>query len=99
MAVRKGERLSQGPSAGGADDSPRRNLPPRPALIPSRGSGRRRAAPGALVDLQPLKCAVARMPQGSPLRTVVLEEPDSLPRGEYAAKAVVWFRLLRILQE
>lgn len=48
------------------------------------------------VDLRPLKAAVQRLGPAHPARTVILAEPDSLSREDYAAKAVVWFRLLRL---
>ena len=48
------------------------------------------------VDLRPLKAAVQGLTLAHPARTVILAEPDSLSREDYAAKAVVWFRLLRL---
>jgi hypothetical protein len=48
------------------------------------------------VDLRPLKAAVQGLALAHPARTVILAEPDSLSREDYAAKAVVWFRLLRL---
>lgn len=46
------------------------------------------------VDLRPLKLAVGRLALRHPLRDVVLSEPDTVPFGEYAAKVLVWIKLL-----
>lgn len=48
------------------------------------------------VDLRPLKAAVQGLALAHPARTVILAEPDSLSREDYAARVVVWFRLLRL---
>lgn len=47
------------------------------------------------VDLRPLKAAVEALAPSHPARRVILAEPDLVGREAYAAKAVVWFRLLR----
>lgn len=64
-----------------------------PAITQARGASP--SVPDA-IELMPLKAAVGRLPTGHPAREVILAEPDVLPRSEYAAKAVVWFRLLQI---
>ena len=48
------------------------------------------------VDLRPLKAAVQVLAPAHPARTVILAEPDSLSREDYASRVVVWFRLLRL---
>lgn len=49
----------------------------------------------ALVDVRPVKNAVAEFPLNDPTRALILEEPDWLPRSECAVKAVVWYRMLK----
>jgi len=97
-------------AAPGMSLNPKNGLPVGGASeTPSGGSGRAaafssgiaktgRAAPPApgMVDLRPLKEAVCGLPTGHPARVVVLAEPDTMPRAEYAAKTVVWMRLLQI---
>jgi hypothetical protein len=39
--------------------------------------------------------ALQRAP-GDPYREVILAEPDFIPRNEFAAKAEVWARLMRL---
>jgi hypothetical protein len=48
------------------------------------------------VSLAPLKVAALRLPSNHPARFAILSEPDKLPWADYAARAVVWFRLLMI---
>ena len=47
-----------------------------------------------IVDLRPLKTAVLSLSPGHPLRILVSSEPDEVPREQYAAKAIGWFRLI-----
>jgi len=48
------------------------------------------------VDLRKLKVfAHNRLPIESPLRNLILTEPDQLPSSEFLVKASVWLRLLR----
>jgi hypothetical protein len=37
-----------------------------------------------------------RLPNGSPLRDLLLTEPDELPSSELLVKTSVWLRLLKI---
>lgn len=46
--------------------------------------------------MRTLKEVVARLPANHAARIVILAEPDRLPAADYAARAVVWFRLLGI---
>ena len=58
-----------------------------------------RDAPEArAVDMRPLKAAVQGLKPSHPARAVIMAEPDTLSSEEYAAKAVVWFRLLRLAE-
>ncbi len=47
-----------------------------------------------MVDMAPLKSAVERLPVKHPLRQVLSGEPDRLRFQEYAAKVLVWIKLL-----
>ena len=60
------------------------------------GSGASGPEAERTVDMRPVKAAVELLPAGHPLRFVILGEPDSLSRWEYATKVQVWFRLLLI---
>lgn len=48
----------------------------------------------SLVSLRPLKIAVQGLQLSNPLRIMVLGEPDEVPRPDYAAKVLSWYRLL-----
>ena len=48
-----------------------------------------------MVDIRPLKRMVKRdFPNDSSIRNVILSEPDSIPKEEYAIKLLVWLKLL-----
>ena len=46
-----------------------------------------------LVSLRPFKAAAERLKPDHPLRILLAGEPDEIPRTEYAAKALGWYRL------
>jgi hypothetical protein len=47
-----------------------------------------------MVSLRQLKAMVQGLEPSNPLRVLVMGEPDEMPRAEYAAKALSWFRLI-----
>ena len=47
-----------------------------------------------LVSLRQLKSMVQGLEPTNALRIMVLGEPDDVPRGEYAAKILTWYRLI-----
>lgn len=47
-----------------------------------------------LVSLRQLKSMVQGLEPSNPLRIIVLGEPDEIPRFEYAAKVLGWYRLI-----
>jgi hypothetical protein len=47
-----------------------------------------------LVSLREMKAMAQSLDPSHPLRILVLGEPDEIPRQEYAAKVVGWFRLI-----
>ena len=60
-------------------------------------SGKRAAGfEDSTVDLRPLKRTVRGLPADHPARIAVLNEPDELPRAEYAGRLPVWFDLLKL---
>jgi hypothetical protein len=63
-------------------------------LASSRPPSPIRSGPfGEFVSLRDLKACVAQLPPAHPLRVLLSGEPDEIPRSEYAAKLVGWFRL------
>jgi hypothetical protein len=71
--------------------------PPTRGRSPSRPRRWEEVEIVPLVSLREMKAVVERLEPNDPLRILVLGEPDELPRPEYAAKVVGWFRLLREL--
>ena len=47
-----------------------------------------------LVSLRQLKSMVQSLEPSNALRIMVLGEPDEIPRREYAAKVLTWYRLI-----
>jgi len=48
-----------------------------------------------VIDLRPLKRTVRRdYSKDTPIRQLILSEPDELPKDEYAIKLMVWMKLL-----
>lgn len=48
-----------------------------------------------MVDLRPLKKIVrCDYSRDTPIRKVILSEPDELPKDEYAIKLMVWWKLI-----
>ncbi len=47
-----------------------------------------------MVSLREMKAMAQGLEPSHPLRILVLGEPDEIPREEYAAKVVGWFRLI-----
>jgi hypothetical protein len=47
-----------------------------------------------MVSLREMKAMAQSLDPSHPLRVLVLGEPDEIPREEYAAKVVGWFRLI-----
>jgi hypothetical protein len=70
----------------------------KPEPVQPSNEARAFAEPGA-VDMRPLKAAVQELKPSHPARAVIIAEPDTLSSEEYAAKAVVWFRLLRLAED
>jgi hypothetical protein len=68
--------------------------PPTRSRSPSRPRTWEEVEIVPLVSLREMKAVVERLEPNDPLRILVLGEPDELPRPEYAAKVVGWFRLL-----
>lgn len=60
----------------------------------SRPSLPRRSGEDGLVSLRELKGLVERLEPTDPVRIMVLGEPDHVPRAEYAAKILSWYRLI-----
>ncbi len=48
------------------------------------------------MNLKPFKAAVGRLRADHPLRVLLAGEPDEIPRTEYAAKVLGWYRLSRV---
>ena len=50
-----------------------------------------------LVDIRPLKKVVSsKFPTSSELRSIILQEDDSIPLDSFAVKVKVWFQLLEV---
>jgi hypothetical protein len=47
-----------------------------------------------MVSLREMKAMAQSLDPSHPLRVLILCEPDEIPRQEYAAKVVGWFRLI-----
>ncbi len=47
-----------------------------------------------MVSLREMKAMAQGLDPFHPLRVLILGEPDEIPRQEYAAKVVGWFRLI-----
>ncbi len=47
-----------------------------------------------MVSLREMKAMAQSLDPSHPLRILILGEPDEIPRQEYAAKVVGWFRLI-----
>ncbi len=47
-----------------------------------------------MVSLREMKAMAQSLDPSHPLRVLILGEPDEIPRQEYAAKVVGWFRLI-----
>ena len=47
-----------------------------------------------MVSLREMKAMAQTLDPSHPLRILVLGEPDEIPREEYGAKVVGWFRLI-----
>ncbi len=47
-----------------------------------------------MVSLREMKAMAQGLEPSHPLRVLILGEPDEIPRQEYAAKVVGWFRLI-----
>jgi hypothetical protein len=62
---------------------------PLPAPSPN-GSG----VVNGLVSLRRLKALVQALEPSNPVRIMVMGEPDEVPRVEYAAKVLCWYRLI-----
>ena len=60
----------------------------RPPSLPRMGGA------DVLVSLRQLKAMVQGLEPSNPLRIMVLGEPDEVPRLEYAAKVLSWYRLI-----
>lgn len=61
-------------------------IPSRPPSLPGVGE--------SLVSLREVKALAESLSPSHPFRIIVLGEPDEMPRTEYAAKVVGWFRLI-----
>ena len=48
----------------------------------------------AVVSIAPLKALAVQLPQGHPLRAVLLVEPGEMPAEELCSKIGTWMRLL-----
>ena len=46
------------------------------------------------VDTRELKALVKQLPKNDPLRVVIQDEADVLPRSTYLSKSQVWLRLV-----
>ena len=52
--------------------------------------------PDQAVNIKPLKGLVAtNFPVNSIVRTLILEEPETMPAEEYVIKVGIWLRILR----
>ena len=60
----------------------------RPPSLPRFGGA------DLLVSLREMKAMAQSLEPAHPLRILILGEPDEIPRQEYAAKVVGWFRLI-----
>jgi hypothetical protein len=47
-----------------------------------------------LVSIRELKAMVQGLEPSNPLRIMVMSEPDEMPRFEYTAKVLSWYRLV-----
>jgi hypothetical protein len=47
-----------------------------------------------MVSLREMKAMAHNLDPAHPLRILVLGEPDEIPRQEYAAKILSWYRLI-----
>lgn len=62
----------------------------------ARNSANSAPAP-SVVDITPLKrLATERLPQSSPLREVLMNEPDDMTMAEYLVKISIWQMLLNM---
>jgi hypothetical protein len=77
--------LARGTSISGA------GAPTSPSRPPSHV---RFAGADRMVSLREMKAMAQSLNPSHPLRILVLGEPDEIPRAEYAAKVVGWFRLI-----
>ena len=66
----------------------------QPVLFTTHPGGR--GGGPELVNLKPFKAAVERLRADHPLRVLLAGEPDEIPRTEYAAKVLGWYRLSRV---
>ncbi len=69
----------------------------RDVLMPSirfSPTPRNSKKPTDIVDLRPLKRAVAKLPQPHPLQVMMAEEPDEMQFWEFSALAPRWVLLL-----
>ena len=73
---------------GGAENATVPRITSRPS------SPMRFAGADVLVSLRQLKAMVQGLEPSNALRIMVLGEPDEVPRSEYAAKILTWYRLI-----
>lgn len=48
------------------------------------------------MNIQPLKKIALKLPLSSPLRTVLLSQPDEIPNEEFASKVDIIFQLAKL---
>ncbi|MDA4131737.1 MAG: hypothetical protein OK454_01240, partial [Thaumarchaeota archaeon] len=75
--------------------------PPSPHLrppLPPPGTTDALPSDPEIISLRPVKEVVRSLTPDHPLRIVLLGEPDEMPRAEYGAKLMGWFRLLHSLK-
>ena len=79
--------MARGTSISGAGAPTSSSRPPSPPRF---------AGADLMVSLREMKAMVQSLDPSSPLRILVLGEPDEIPRQEYASKVVGWYRLIVI---
>jgi hypothetical protein len=64
--------------------------------LPLSGVSAGRSGVTGVVNIRGFKDSIAHLPPSHPLKVLIAGEPDELSPAEFEAKAIGWWRLLKI---